>query len=234
MFKRSFVALAGCLILPASRWYLTLILPVLLALISVRLVMTPLFLHLVYHRPGFPTDYYGFTTQDRLEFAPYALDYLLNDADIDYLSALRFADGKAMYTVRELQHMRDVKLVTQAAFALAVINGIASLSVTVWLVRTPATRVVLKRALRQGSLLTLVLLASIIVVAVVNWDFFFTTFHTLFFAEGTWRFAYSDTLIRLFPEQFWFEAALTIGLLMTVQALLILFICRRWPVEYDI
>lgn len=63
----------------------------------------------------------------------------------------------------------------------------------------------------SGALLTLGIVAAIIVVALVNWDFFFTGFHKLFFEGGTWYFLYSDTLIRLFPEQFWFDAALTIG-----------------------
>jgi uncharacterized membrane protein len=31
----------------------------------------------------------------------------------------------------------------------------------------------------------------------------FVGFHQVFFDAGTWTFAYSDTLIRLFPERFW-------------------------------
>ncbi len=208
--------------------------PVLLALISVRLVMTPFFLEIVYNRPDFPVDYYGFTTQDRLELAPYALQYLLNDAGIEYLSELRFDDGRSMYTVRELQHMRDVKQVTQVSFRIAVVIGLLGLAVSTWCLSSKALRRALRYALLQGSLLTLTLLVTIIVIAVLNWDFFFTTFHTLLFAEGTWRFAYSDTLIRLFPEQFWFEAALTIGFLMAAGAGLLLLFCWRWRVEYDI
>ncbi len=101
-----------------------LALPFLLALISIRLVMTPFFLQIEYNLPGFPEDYYGFTREDRLDYAPSALEYLLNGADIDFLGDLHFPDGSSMYNVRELHHMRDVKSVTQYAYLLAVIGGV--------------------------------------------------------------------------------------------------------------
>jgi integral membrane protein (TIGR01906 family) len=75
------------------------------------------------------------------------------------------------------------------------------------------------------------IVVTIVLAAIVNWDFFFTTFHTMLFESGTWRFAYSDTLIRLFPEQFWFDAALLIGGLTTLIALLLLFAMWRWTPE---
>jgi integral membrane protein (TIGR01906 family) len=37
---------------------------------------------------------------------------------------------------------------------------------------------------------------------------FFTLFHSLFFEGDSWLFAYSDTLIRLFPLRFWQDAFL--------------------------
>ncbi|MEO0599678.1 MAG: DUF1461 domain-containing protein, partial [Chloroflexota bacterium] len=62
------------------------------------------------------------------------------------------------------------------------------------------------------------------------WDFFFTQFHNVFFEQGTWRFYYSDTLIRLYPERFWFEASLVVGVLTVVGALVILGISWWMPV----
>ena len=65
--------------------------------------------------PYFPPDEYGFTKADRLKWAPYALDYLVNNADISYLGDLKFDDGTPLYNERELSHMADVKRVTQGA-----------------------------------------------------------------------------------------------------------------------
>jgi integral membrane protein (TIGR01906 family) len=206
--------------------FITLGFPVLLLLLAARLVMTPLFLHLVYTRPGFSEDFYGFTMQDRLDYAPYALNYLLNGEDITYLSRLRFPDNTTMYNARELRHMRDVKIVTQTAFAVAAVGSVVFIAaaLTLWRFHRPA----LRAALYSGALLTLLMIAAVILVAILNWDFFFTSFHTLLFESGSWRFAYSDTLIRLFPEQFWFEAALTIGGIAASTAVLTLLVVRRW------
>ena len=42
-----------------------------------------------------------------------------------------------------------------------------------------------------------------------------------FFEDGTWQFYYTDTLIRLYPEQFWFDASLTVGIMTTLTALIV-------------
>jgi integral membrane protein (TIGR01906 family) len=208
---------------------ITLAVPLLLVLGSVRLIMTPLFLQIEYSRPGFPQDFYGLTTEERLRYAPFALEYLLNAEGIDYLANLDFPSGEPQYNARELRHMEDVKLVTQAAFlfaaSLAVLTVLAAYRL--WSVQRTRFRV----ALLNGALLTLGIIAAIVVIAIVNWDFFFTGFHQMFFASGTWRFEYSDTLIRLFPEQFWFDAALTIGSTTLLGAVLIMVVMWRWRVK---
>ncbi len=94
------------------RTYLSLMLPVLLVLLSVRVVMSHTFLEFEYNRPDFPPDVYGFTREDRLHYAPFAVDYLLNDAGIEYLAQLTFSNGTPLYNPRELRHMEDVKVVT--------------------------------------------------------------------------------------------------------------------------
>ena len=194
--------------------------PFLLLLLNVRLVMTPAFLTFEYTRPNFPEDFYGFTQEDRLNYAPYAVQYLLNGEEISYLRDMTFPDGSPLFNTRELRHMQDVKTLTQITYATTILIAVIVLIAAIALNRAGKLRM----ALFRGSLFTLAIIASIVTAAVVNWNFFFTGFHTLFFESGTWYFAYSDTLIRLFPEQFWFDAALTIGTLTTLEAALILFL----------
>ncbi|MBE2182391.1 MAG: TIGR01906 family membrane protein [Anaerolineae bacterium] len=201
---------------PAKLWagrlaqcVITLLFPVLLVLLAVRLVMTPLFLQVEYQRPGFPEDYYGFSTEDRLHYGPTAIEYLLSSADISLLADLSFSDGGTLYNIRELGHMRDVKIVTQAAFTFGLFGAVLFVLCTLYLYRTQ--RDLLLAAVARGAWLTVGLIVAIVIGAVVAWDAFFTLFHNLFFTSGTWQFAYSDTLIRLFPEQFWFDAAIVIG-----------------------
>ncbi len=205
------------------RAIVVLTLPPVLVLCSVRLVMTEVFLQLEYHRPGFPADRFGFTRDDRLRYAPYAVRYLHNDADIGYLERLTFPDGRPLFNARELQHMEDVKEVTQAAFGTLATLAVALIVSTALLARRRSTRHWAWLALSDGALLTIFVIAGLLVLALVGWQFFFDNFHALFFEGDSWIFSTSDTLIRLFPQQFWFDAALSVGFLSLLSSLIILY-----------
>ena len=74
-------------------WLVTILIPIALIGLGLRVLLTPVFLRVEYNMPYFPPDEYGFTKEDRLKWAPFALDYLVNNADISYLSDLKFDDG---------------------------------------------------------------------------------------------------------------------------------------------
>lgn len=209
-------------------WLLVISIPVWLILSGVRLLMTETYVQIAYSAPGFPADVYGFSMADRRAYAPFAVRYLLNDAGIDYLGDLVFPDGSPMYNERELRHMADVKTVAQTAFGFHTVFTAALLLIGIYLARQPAARPILRRALARGGWITLSGMALLVILVALNWDFFFTAFHQLFFESGTWRFEYADTLIRLFPEFFWFNAALTIGGLTAVGALLLILVSWLW------
>src|SRR5688572_32321349 len=96
-------------------WLVTITVPIVLIGLGLRLLLSPLFLQIEYNMPYFPPDEFGFTKEDRLKWAPYALDYLTNNEDISYLGDLKFENGAPLYTERELSYMVVVKLVTQSA-----------------------------------------------------------------------------------------------------------------------
>ncbi|HEX9117666.1 MAG TPA: DUF1461 domain-containing protein, partial [Anaerolineae bacterium] len=97
-------------------WVATLAVPVALIGLAVRMVLLPAFVQLEYRAPGFPPDTYGFTTQERIHWATFAWNYLVNASDISYLGNLKFSDGSPLYNERELSHMHDVKGVIQGTF----------------------------------------------------------------------------------------------------------------------
>ncbi|HLY25803.1 MAG TPA: TIGR01906 family membrane protein [Aggregatilineales bacterium] len=206
----------------------TLTVPIVLVLLGVHVVMSDSYLQIEYNKPDFPADSYGFSLQDRLQYAPYALDYMLGPYPIDYLGNQTLPNGAPMYNERELQHMQDVKVVFRATlFLLAAALFVLALCILL-LREMDGGRAALRRGLYSGGLLMLAILALLVVFVLSDWNSFFDGFHNLFFAQGTWRFEYSDTLIRLFPERFWQDAALTIGALSALGALLILVGCWRW------
>ena len=84
-----------------------------------------------------------------------------------------------------------------------------------------------RRGLFAGSIVTLVLILGLGTLAFLGWQQFFTEFHRIFFADGTWTFSMDDTLIRLFPGQFWIDAGMVIAALVLLTALLTLIL--TWP-----
>jgi integral membrane protein (TIGR01906 family) len=201
------------------RTFVTLALPVFLVLTGVRLVSTQAFLKIEYNRPGFPEDRYGFTKQDRLKYAPYAVQYLFNDAGISYLGDLTFENGLPLYGPRELRHMQDVKTVMQAALKLYIGVGIALAVAILVLAWKRDTHWALRRGLSEGGILTIFLVVALVVMIFASWNSFFDNFHRIFFKGDSWEFSNSDTLIRLFPQQFWFDAAMSIGFFTVLGAL---------------
>lgn len=202
-------------------------LPAVLVLGTVRVVMTEQYLKLEYNRPGFPEDRFGFSKEDRLEYGPYGIRYLLNNADISYLGDLEI-DGRSAFNADELHHMKDVKVVTRRALqVLLLVGGLVAASI-ILLSRKSATRTRMRQSLRYGGWLTIALITSGIVLVVISWGFFFDSFHGVFFEDGTWQFSNTDTLIRLYPEQFWFDTAIAIGFLTILEASLCIGIPYFW------
>ena len=195
-------------------WFVSILVPIALIGLGLRALLTPVFLQFEYNMPYFPPDEYGFTKEDRLKWAPYALEYLVNSEDISYLGDLKFEDGTPLYNERELSHMDDVKRVTQGALRVWYLSLVllALLGVWAWFGDWwPAYRL----GLMRGGWLMVGLAATVGLIVVVGialnpnvfWNFF-AGFHSLFFDGDSWLFLYSDTLIRLFPIRFWQDAFL--------------------------
>lgn len=198
----------------------TLLTPIVLLGLGLRILLTPLFYNVEYRLPWFPPDPYGFTQEDRLRWAPYAVNYLLNDAGISYLGDLKFEDGSPLYNERELSHMHDVKRVTQEALKVwyVAVLLLAGLGVWAWYGKWWQAY---RQGLRRGGWLMIGLVVAIGLFGALAFWQFFTLFHSLFFEGNSWMFLYSDTLIRLFPMQFWQDAFLWAGVISVGGALVL-------------
>lgn len=192
------------------RWIIPSLLPFVLLLTAVRLLMTPTFLRLEYGLPNFPEDSYGFTQQDRIKWAPIALDYLLNDADISFLGDLNFEDGSALYSQRELGHMVDVKNLAQRALSLWYLGLTILVGLGIWAWRAEWWRDY-KKFMAIGGKITVAAIGVLIVFIVISFNQIFVGFHRIFFEGDSWLFYFSDTLIRLFPIRFWQDVFIYIG-----------------------
>jgi len=189
---------------------IVILFPLFVVTCSIRVALTPFYINVEYNRPGFPADAYGFTTADRLQWGQYSIDYLLgNGSDRDF-TAQTLPEGTPLFNERELSHMQDVRdltlVVLQIWKGLCVFFTLALLASLTG--KWPGQFL---RALHDGALATIALIAAILAAVWMNFNLLFTKFHQLFFEGDSWLFYLTDHLIRLFPLTFWQDLFIFIG-----------------------
>lgn len=207
---------------------LAVILPYILLMNSVLLVFTKGFLEHEYHLSDFPKDPYGFTLEERIEYGNASVDYITSfesdDAADAKFAALKMKDGSPLFNERELSHMKDVRIVFRNARAVLSVMVLYVLFVILLVCRNIDAISGLCDALLWGGGLSLGILGLILVLILIGFDSFFTTFHSIFFSSGTWLFWESDSLIRLFPEKLWVDGFTLAGGLAVFFSVLIIVI----------
>ncbi len=125
-------------------------------------------------------------------------------------------DGHPVLVEREREHMRDVRNVFVAFYAAALVGALVLVGaylVARW--RGDRSRIAFWRRLSGSGKV----IAVVTVVGGITGVFFFDTafevFHRLFFPAGTYLFDPStDRLVQLFPEQFWVETTIGVGVVV--------------------
>lgn len=139
--------------------------------------------------------------------AVFSMLHLINkNADTRYAESnpdeLGVADEEFTLTADALSHLDDVYGVVVVARTALIAIAIAALIGCLFVgIRSG------KRAL-GGMLLTagaavIIVFAALAVWVVVDFNGFFTAFHSLFFANGTWTFSWDSLLITMYPPEFW-------------------------------
>ncbi len=205
---------------------IVLLIPIFIVGGAVRLLATDPYLAFEYNRASFPPDTFGFTNQQRFILASTNIHYVRAHLPSDELS-IQTLNGAPVYNPREVSHMADVQAVFQSVFRVWQVTFILLILLGFVLWRA-GERKTLASAIQSGGLLTSGIILSIALLAIFAWRFWFETFHLFFFKPGSWLFSYSDTLIRLFPVEFWFDATLTISVMSLVGGLLLALVGWRW------
>ena len=206
--------------------FINLLIPILIITTAVRLLATDQYLAFEYGKASFPLDSFGYTPRQRFILASTNIHYIRAHLPADELSKQRL-NGIPVYNSREVMHMSDVRAVFQwvslvwwLAFSLLLLLGFVF-----WKTGKQGG---LTSAIQSGGLFTSGIILTIALLAIFAWQFWFSTFHLFFFKPGSWLFSYSDTLIRLFPVEFWFDATLTISAVSLLGGLLLTLIGWQW------
>ena len=161
----------------------------------------------------------GLPTEQLNRGADQIKEYFNNDAEFLDLLVEYNGNDVSLYKEREILHMVDVKALMQSVFSITRWSGVFLLLLlaTGLLVLKEKTFPLLLRSLKWSAIGTGVFLVIFGGTAAIDFGWLFTQFHFLSFANDLWLLdPYNDYLIIKFPQQFFFEATLFIGLLTIV------------------
>ena len=206
-----------------------LVVPPLLVVNAFRALAHDWFVEFEYGRDGFPSDSYGLTREQRTELALVGLRSIQPGSEgVALLRRAALPDGSPAFGTREVAHMDDVRQLLGAALRAQLVAVLALAVVATVAARSRALRTAVPRGLLAGSLAMLGLAALAVPVILVGFDGFFLRFHELFFEGNTWRFARTDTLLRLYPERFWRHTAELGAAIVVGQAVALAGLSRWW------
>jgi integral membrane protein (TIGR01906 family) len=121
--------------------------------------------------------------------------------------------AEPVLTERERGHMRDVRSVF-AGFAVVAVASVLLLAIAAARWGAAAWR-----AARHGALGLVVGIVAVGLVGILAFELAFEVFHRLFFASGSYTFdPRTERLVQLFPQRFWFETSLAVGVVALVLA----------------
>ena len=174
------------------------------------------------NRTGLPTEQLN-RGADQIKY------YFNNDEEILDLQVEYAGADVSLYKEREILHMIDVKALMKSVFAITNWSGVVLLFLLAVGLITLKQDVfpLLLRSLKWSAIGTGAFLVVFGGTAVIDFGWLFTQFHFLSFANDLWLLdPYNDYLIIMFPQQFFFEATLFIGMLTVVDFGLITFTAR--------
>lgn len=199
-------------------------LPVALITTNVRLIANAPFVYDYAFDRYNAEDSTGLSRAD-LDSTAGALRQYFNNSETTFFHTV--TDGglqEPVFNARETRHMQDVKSVfvwVNRLQELSVIFVIAYvISFFIWS-RDGNIRQLAQQSL-IGVALGTALVGSIAVFAAFGFDAAFTRFHELLFANDFWQLdPRTDHLIQMFPEPFWRDMTIVLGVMSGIEALLV-------------
>lgn len=160
-------------------------------------------------------DWTGFAPAD-LEAVTDAIlaDLVVGPPDFDVALG-----GAPVLNDRERGHMRDVRNVFASLYIAAAVG--AAVLVAAWLLaRGAAARARFWGRLRWTGLVIAVVTVVGGIAGVLFFDTAFELFHEIFFPAGSYLFdPRTERLVQLFPQQFWVESTVAVGVVVILLGL---------------
>jgi len=206
----------------AAKWIFVICMPVMLLTASVTWAANSAWLY----RYGFDKYDVGKTTglkQPELNKATDGLiSYFNSGEELIDITVMKDGEPFQLFNEREIGHLKDVKALFGLVYRLllgTLVYSLVYLGVSFFLWKD---RQRMAQGLLYGGGLTLVLMAALGVATLVDFDRLFRQFHLISFANDLWMLnPATDYLIMLFPQGFWYDAALFCALVAIAGALVV-------------
>ena len=162
-----------------------------------------------------------------------------NDEPLDIRTRI-LGTERELFNPTEIAHMRDVKRLVWGVYVLGAVSGVYLLVLVIagFARRRKGFVETLAPRLLWGGVLTLVLLVAFGLLAATGFDTLFLRFHQFSFANDFWQLdPRTDYLVRLFPQDFWFDATMSVALWAITGALILTaagggyLLYQRWTAQ---
>ncbi len=172
-------------------------------------------------------DYTGIQRDDLLDAAAQLRDYFNNDdEDIVIRTFVLGVLRENLYNQREIDHMRDVKVLVNNVYRVQEVIGLYFLvfaALGFFISRRRFTEALL-RVISRGGKVTLALVVVVGLLSAVAFNQLFLLFHLVSFSNDFWQLDPGrDYLIAMFPQNFFFDATMLIALSTVALALILAF-----------
>ena len=165
-------------------------------------------------------DTTGITVQELNRGADQIKDYFQNNEELLDLRVNLRGEEVSLYSEREVRHMVDVKGLMKGVSNTVLITGLTALVIAIagLIYMRAQFWGYLQRTLRWSALGSGLIVGVLGIAILIDFDFVFTQFHFISFANDLWQLnPYTDYLLIMFPQQFFFEATLMIAVMAVAQ-----------------
>ena len=205
-----------------------LTLPYSIISMSSRIAFSEWFIDWQYSLKSLPEDPYGMSKEARKRLAKLGLKAVTSDEGMEEFKRAKLPDGRPAFRQKEIKHMEDVKNLLSILFPLGYILLAVDILILFYLLLS--NKRLFGTGLMGGGILCIAFLIFAGILSLADYDLAFEKFHDLFFDPYSWRFSYSDTLLRIYPRMFWFNGTIfviSLSVILSVVSIIIGYLIRK-------